>query len=95
MILPTVEGLRDALPYLDTAEADYRLITIPSAILDVLYLKAVIFDNLGLVEDRDKAASEHMVVEEERRRLDAAPIEQTFLDIWQLVSEVGVALATR
>ncbi|TDL27540.1 hypothetical protein BD410DRAFT_875728 [Rickenella mellea] len=89
------EGLRDALPHLNMAESDYRVVHILQAVLDVQYLTSVVYHNLGMEKERDDAALRHRATEEECRVVEAMDVDEQFKDIWRLVSEVGCTLAAR
>lgn len=87
--------LSDALPFLKKAEEDYRSLNMLPAVQDVLYIKAVVYNSLGDMRGRDKAAKEHMSVGREQRDLESIDVNDDWADIWYLISEACVILSSR
>ncbi|KAI0928780.1 hypothetical protein AcV7_008835 [Taiwanofungus camphoratus] len=91
----SAESLRECLPYLLLAEKDYVALQIFSSLQDVQYLLSVVYHNLGMTDERDDAASRHQSTEEVRKIASAVVIEEWVVDVWEIVAEVGAALAAR
>ena len=64
---------------------------------DVLYLKAAIWHNVGQhrIAERNTAAQRHKETVALRKRVEAETAEDWVTEIWELVSDVGYALASR
>lgn len=90
-----VEKLRDALPYLQIAEDDYRKIDIHPAVQDVLYVTSLVHHNLGEERQRNAAADRHVMSQAENRKLDSLDVNENWEDIWALTGEISAALASR
>ncbi|OSX65213.1 hypothetical protein POSPLADRAFT_1044618 [Postia placenta MAD-698-R-SB12] len=89
------EALRECLPYLSMAEADYATLEILRSLQDVQYLLSVVYHNLGMTAERDEAAVRHLRTEEERKKAATTILEPWVLEVWELVGDVGAALAAR
>lgn len=59
------------------------------------YLLSVVYHNLGMINERDDAATRHSRIEEERKRVEVVVIEPLVGEVWELVAAVGAALAAR
>lgn len=90
-----VEKLREALPYLQIAEDDYRKIEIHPAVQDVLYVTSLVHHNLGEERQRNAAADRHVTSQAENRKLDSLDVNENWEDIWALAGEISAALASR
>lgn len=89
------EALRECLPYLSMAEADHATLEILRSLQDVQYLLSVVYHNLGMTAERDEAAARHLRTEEERKKAATTILEPWVLEVWELVGDVGAALAAR
>ncbi|KAG8713734.1 hypothetical protein FRC08_012891 [Ceratobasidium sp. 394] len=83
------DHLRLALPYLIQAEADYATIDFYTGRLDVLYTLSVVYHNLGMVPERDRAAELHAKVEEERVEALSAGVDEELKGVMDLVAEIA------
>ncbi|THH03854.1 hypothetical protein EW145_g5954 [Phellinidium pouzarii] len=88
-------GLRDAIPYLHIAEQDYRTLAIYSAVQDVLYVLAIVHNDLGDQHERDSAAALHVAATIEQRRLEAVHVSEYWEEIWDLTIDISTALTSR
>lgn len=77
------------------AEADYATLEILRSLQDVQYLLSVVYHNLGITAERDEAAARHLGTEEERKKAATTILEPWVLEVWELVGDVGAALAAR
>ncbi|EJD06020.1 uncharacterized protein FOMMEDRAFT_166316 [Fomitiporia mediterranea MF3/22] len=91
------EELGNAIPYLQIAEQDYRTLEIHTAVQDVLYVTALVYNSLGEKEHaaRDAAAMRHMDAKKEHMRLERIPVNEGWSEIWDLTCEICSALALR
>ncbi|KAF9005620.1 hypothetical protein BDQ17DRAFT_1353475 [Cyathus striatus] len=85
----------DALPYLLVAEKDFSSLEMHSALEDVLYMKSVLYHNLGMESQRDEAASRHAEVQNYRKKVEECVVDQEVQRILTLVSAVGADVASR
>lgn len=63
--------------------------------MDVQYFLSVVYHNLGLETERDEAAKRHILTEAERKRSEASVVHEEVRDIWEVVAQLGAALAAR
>ncbi|GLB34986.1 putative microtubule associated protein [Lyophyllum shimeji] len=89
----TAAALEEALPYLLTAEGDYRTLQINNSLLDVQYLLSVFYHNLGMVQERDEAAKRHHETQTNKQRLNAVVVEDEIQQVLEVVALVGAGLA--
>ncbi|KAI0316674.1 hypothetical protein OF83DRAFT_1172648 [Amylostereum chailletii] len=89
------QSIREALPYLDIAEKDFTKLEILRSVADVQYLLSVLYHNLGMLQERDAAAARQLNTEEEIQAAAAVYQEQWMSEVWNLVSNIGGAIATR
>jgi len=89
------EGLREALPYLQIAEEDYRKIEIHLAVQDVLYVTSLVHHNLGEEKERNAAADRHVLSQAENSKLHSVDVNGNWEEIWALAGEISAALASR
>jgi anaphase-promoting complex subunit 5 len=62
---------------------------------DVQYLLSVVYHNLGMKNERQDAATRHAWTEEHLRQLEAIVSDDQILEIFELLTTVGAALASR
>jgi len=91
----TSDGLREALRYLLIAESDYAVLQCLLPLMNVQYLLSVVYHNLGLEKQQDDAAARHMATDEARKKLEIVVVDEQVKKIWEVVSQVGAALAAR
>jgi anaphase-promoting complex subunit 5 len=89
------ESIREALPYLDIAEKDYATLEILRSLADVQYFISVLYHNLNMVEERDAAATRHLKTEEAMQEAAVVVAEGWIDQVWELVLDIGAALAKR
>ncbi|PCH38233.1 hypothetical protein WOLCODRAFT_64717 [Wolfiporia cocos MD-104 SS10] len=89
------ESLKEAAYYLKIAEQDYAKLEILRSLQDVQYLQSIVFHNLDNIKERDEAAARHLKTDEERKKAAAVVIEDWVVDVWDVVTQVGAALAAR
>ena len=89
------DGLREALRYLLIAESDYAVLQCLPSLMNVQYLLSVLYHNLGMEKQRDDAATRHMTTEEARKKVEVVAVDEQVKKIWEVVSQVGAALAAR
>jgi anaphase-promoting complex subunit 5 len=63
--------------------------------MNVQYLLSVVYHNLGMEKQRDGAAARHMTTDEDRKKLEVVVVDEQVNKIWEVVSQVGAALASR
>lgn len=63
--------------------------------MNVQYLLSVVYHNLGLEKHRDDAAARHMTTDDARKRLEVVVVDEQARKIWEVVLQVGAALAAR
>jgi anaphase-promoting complex subunit 5 len=63
--------------------------------MNVQYLLSVAYHNLGMHKQRDDTAARHMATEQARRKLEVVVVDEQVMKIWDVVSQVGAALAAR
>ncbi|KAF8188420.1 hypothetical protein BJ912DRAFT_1107716 [Pholiota molesta] len=55
----TADALREALPYLSIAESDFLILEMYQSLKDVQYMLSVVYHNLDMQDERQKAAQRH------------------------------------
>ncbi|KDN34136.1 hypothetical protein RSAG8_12776, partial [Rhizoctonia solani AG-8 WAC10335] len=83
------EHLKLALVWLHIAERDYASIEFYTGRLDVLYTLSVVYHNLGMIPERDGAASLHAEVEKERADMVRKGVDDELRDVWEVVCEIA------
>lgn len=91
----TADGLKDALPYLSIAEDDYRTLQIQLCLQDVLYVTALVHNQLGDTNARDAAAARHRETAANLERLESIGLNDDWAELWDVVKEIGAGLASR
>lgn len=89
------EALQESIPYLVTAERDYEMLEMFRQLQDVQYLLSVVYHNLGLTKERDAAAARHLKTDAEREKAATVVLENMVTEVWDLVVDIGAALASR
>ena len=62
---------------------------------DVQYLLSVVYHNLGMTKERDATAARHLKTDAERAKAATVVLEEIVTEAWDLVVDVGAALAAR
>ena len=83
------------MPYLDIAEKDYTTLEILHSLADVQFFVSVLYHNLNMVEERDAAATRHLKTEEAIQEAAVIVAEGWIDQVWELVLDIGAALAKR
>jgi len=89
------DSLRECLPHLARAEQDFQKLEMLRALQDVRYLMSVVYHNLGMAREREILAARVRHAEEESKKASTVVIEDWVADVWEVVAEVGAALASR
>ncbi|TFY82669.1 hypothetical protein EWM64_g1341 [Hericium alpestre] len=89
------ESIEEALPYLKIAEQDYATLEMFRSLADVQYLIAVLYNNLGMMAEREAAAERHLQTEEERKKAAVTVSEPWVIEVWDLVCEIVAKMAAR
>ena len=89
------EAIREALPYLEIAEKDYATLEILRSLADVQFLVSVLYHNLDMVDERDASATRHLETEEAMKEAGVVVAEDWMNQVWELVLDIGAALAKR
>ncbi|KAJ3546950.1 hypothetical protein NM688_g5456 [Phlebia brevispora] len=89
------DTLNESLHYLQIAETDYMKLQMYSRLQDVQFLVSVVYHNLGITEQRDEAASRHQTTSEERTKIEGQVTEDWVTEVWEVVADIGSALAAR
>lgn len=63
--------------------------------MNVQYLLSVVFHNLGKEKLRDDTAAKHMATDLKRKEMEVVAVDEQVTNIWEVVSQVGAALAAR
>jgi anaphase-promoting complex subunit 5 len=63
--------------------------------MNVQYLLSAVYHNIRLEKQRDDAAARHMATDEVRKKLEVVVVDEQVKKIWEIVSQVGAALAAR
>lgn len=88
-------GCEEAISYLLISETDYKKLEMYQTLLDVQYLIAVVYHNLGMIRERNEAAERHIETQAQQRKLEAVITEDEIQEIFKVISLVGAALAGR
>ncbi|KIJ69430.1 hypothetical protein HYDPIDRAFT_185206 [Hydnomerulius pinastri MD-312] len=86
-------GLREALPHLLMAEADYMHLSMLEAISDVQWLLMVVYHNLGMTADEEAVYERYNQSTTMIRTFEENPVDMEAIKVWDLVTDVGVSLA--
>jgi anaphase-promoting complex subunit 5 len=89
------ESIREALSYLEIAEKDYATLEILRSLADVQFLVSVLYHNLDVVDERDASAMRHLGTEEAMKEAAVVVAEDWINQVWELVLDIGAALAKR
>ena len=77
------------------AEEDYSALEMYRSVQDTQYLLSVVYHNLGMIQERDEAATRCHVTDAKVQELSAVAMEDWIAEVWEVVSNVGAALAAR
>ena len=77
------------------AEEDYSTLEMYRALQDTQYLLSVVYHNLGMIRERDQAAARCHVSEAMAKEASTVSMEDWIAEVWEVVSNVGAALAAR
>ncbi|KAH9934779.1 uncharacterized protein B0H18DRAFT_978208 [Fomitopsis serialis] len=89
------QSLQESIPYLVTAEKDYELLEMFRRLQDVRYFLSVVYHNLGMTKERDATAVRHLKADSDRAKAATVVLEEMVTEVWDLVVDVGAALAAR
>ncbi|KAF8487636.1 hypothetical protein JB92DRAFT_2759103 [Gautieria morchelliformis] len=87
------DTIREAIPFLETAEQDYATLQMLSCQQDVLYFLASVYNTLGMLEERDAASARHGRCVEVALEWARAEVPADMKAVWNIVSEVGAKIA--
>ena len=88
-------GLKEALPYLRIAEADYTRLSMLEAISDVQWLLMVVYHNLGMTTEGKNVYERYQASTTKLRTFEENPVDVEAEQVWALVSDVGASLVGR
>ncbi|KAG9318449.1 hypothetical protein JVU11DRAFT_540 [Chiua virens] len=88
-------GLRDALPHLLMAEADYSQLSMFEATSDVQWLLRVVFHNLGMKADEEAVLERYATSVSAMRTSEECTVDEEAQQVWDVVTDVGLSLAAR
>ncbi|EGN92472.1 hypothetical protein SERLA73DRAFT_99306 [Serpula lacrymans var. lacrymans S7.3] len=91
----SADGLREALPHLLMAEADYASMQILRPLMDVQYLLSVVYHNLDMQKEQDEAAARHLSTKNILGAFEEAVVDDEVSNIWDVVTQIGAKLASR
>lgn len=91
----TEAGLREALPHLLTAEADYVRLSMFEATSDVQWLLMVVFHNLGMKEEEKAVLERYSASMSAMQSSEESALDGEAQQVWDLVTDVGLSLAGR
>ncbi|EMD38521.1 hypothetical protein CERSUDRAFT_82798 [Gelatoporia subvermispora B] len=89
------EDLARCLPLLAQAEHDFQKLEMLRQLQDVRYLISVVYHNLGMSQQRDIYAARVHEAEVQAGNASTVVIEDWIVEVWEIVAEVGAALASR
>ena len=87
--------MQGALQYLLIAESDFKTLQMHRSTKDVQYFLSVVYHNLDMTNERDAAAKRHEETERLQERLEKVVSDPETLEIFDLITTVGCALASR
>jgi len=87
--------LREALPHLLMAEADYSRLSMFEATSDVQWLLTVVFHNLGMKAEEEAVLERYSLSITTLRSFEECTLDEEAQQVWELVTDVGVSLAAR
>lgn len=87
--------LREALPHLLMAEADYSRLSMFEATSDVQWLLMVVFHNLGMKAEEEAVLERYSISISTLRSFEECTLDEEVQQVWELVTDVGVSLAAR
>ncbi|KIJ44158.1 hypothetical protein M422DRAFT_169075 [Sphaerobolus stellatus SS14] len=88
-----VDAVRQAIPYLQRAEEDYKHLEMFTCLQDVFYFAASVYNTLGMVKERDMAALDHADFALRAESMVEHTLDPDVVEIWSIVTEVGAKLA--
>lgn len=77
------------------AESDFATIQSITSLINARYLLSVVYHNLGREAKRDAVAERHMEAMETSKTLEVAVDDEEVVEVWEVVSSIGAALAAR
>ncbi|KAH7889726.1 hypothetical protein F5I97DRAFT_1924243 [Phlebopus sp. FC_14] len=80
-------GLREALPHLLMAEADYMHLSMLDAIADVQWLLMVVYHNLGMTTDEEAVYERYNQSVIMIRTFEENPVDVEVKSVWELVAD--------
>ncbi|KAI0341698.1 hypothetical protein BDW22DRAFT_1358540 [Trametopsis cervina] len=89
------DALREAIFYLDIAEKDYKKIELFRSLQDTQFLLSVVYHNLNMIAERNEVAERHRETEKLANEVKAMASEDWIVELFDIVSDVGSALASR
>ncbi|KAI9566459.1 hypothetical protein HD554DRAFT_2115980 [Boletus coccyginus] len=87
--------LREVLSYLLTAEVDYTALSMFEATSDVQWLLMVVFHNLGMKADEEAVLERYSNSISTMRISEECTLDVEAQQVWDLVTDVGLSLASR
>lgn len=88
-------GLRDALPCLLMAEADYMSLSMLEATSEVQGLLVVVYHNLGMKAEEEGAFERYKQSMKLAQAFEENPADPDATRVWNAVTEIGKSLASR
>lgn len=88
-------GLREALPHLLMAEADYARLSMFEATSDVQWLLMVVFHNLEMKVDEEAVLERYSDSVSTMRSFEECTLDGEAQQVWDLVADVGLSLVAR
>jgi len=88
-------GLRDALPSLLMAEADYMSLSMLEATSEVQGLLVVVYHNLGMNAEEESAFERYAQSKKLAQVFEENPTDPEATRVWNTVTAVGKSLASR
>jgi hypothetical protein len=88
-------GLRDALPCLLMAEADYMSLSMLEATSEVQQLLVVAYHNLSMTAEEDGAFERYTQSTKLAQAFEENPADPEVTRVWDTVTEIGKSLASR
>ena len=95
MRIAEASALREALPYVAMAEADFGKMEIFRSMKDAQYLLSIIYHNLDMENEGNEVAIRCLQTEQLQQNMERAIVDEETREIFDLLATIGAALAAR
>ncbi|KAH8829175.1 hypothetical protein DL96DRAFT_1597040 [Flagelloscypha sp. PMI_526] len=87
--------LNESLPYLLKSEEDYLRLGMYRQAQDATYYRAVVYNSLGRIAERDQASKRHAELRRKQRDVEEVSFDSEVQEILDIVAAVGGAITAR